>query len=159
MKGNFAEVPKNVAEQWLHRHWGQSPYEWLPSSEYKFSESKLKSSCLKRLYNRLHRRPDDWDAIERGMFICDRHPEQGTPAPIGWLANYMITNRTFPQPIILLDNTDGHLATALYVPTYAESFPNRYIVIEGHTRHEIGLYLHSVGEIDDILPAWIMHKS
>jgi hypothetical protein len=34
---NFPGVPENVGEQWLHRHWGRSPYRWLRLREYQYT--------------------------------------------------------------------------------------------------------------------------
>lgn len=36
---DFPNLPENVAEQWLHRHWGHSDYAWLPSQLYEFREA------------------------------------------------------------------------------------------------------------------------
>jgi len=34
---SFPAVPRNVARQWLHRHWGGSRFRWLPSHGAQFT--------------------------------------------------------------------------------------------------------------------------
>src|SRR5262245_37157167 len=36
-RDSFPTVPRNVARQWLHRHWGQSRFPWLPSHGTQFT--------------------------------------------------------------------------------------------------------------------------
>ena len=54
------------------------------------------------------------------------------------------------------DNRDGHLQKEY---EYADRVPAGIIVIEGHVRLNIGVYLHSVGQFALTFDAWLMRKN
>jgi hypothetical protein len=64
-------------------------------------------------------------------------------------------NRKFPQPIVILDNRDGHLQKEY---EDADRVPPGYILIEGHVRLNIGSYLQSIGAFGPTFEAWLMTK-
>lgn len=87
-------VPSNVAEHWIHRHWGHSPYEFLPLAQLRFEQQTW---TLKQLAD-----------IEFGwrwtfdLARLDRPHVRRTT-----LAQMMMAGGTWPQPIIVLDNVNG----------------------------------------------------
>jgi hypothetical protein len=67
----------------------------------------------------------------------------------------MMEHKKFPQPIVMLDNRDGHL-----VREYEGAWrvPSAYILIEGHLRLNIAVYLQSEGLFAPTSDAWLMTK-
>jgi hypothetical protein len=155
----FPNVPEKVAEQWLHRHWGQSEFGWLPSSSYEFSEKKYPLSILAEIRTTWSDfKNDNRPALDQGKFICGAHPTRQWPHGDIWLVKYMRDNRTFPVPIIVLDNHDGHLKRVKGAPNWAKVLPSALILIEGHTRLNVGLYLSSIDELNEPIELFIMKK-
>lgn len=108
----LSNVPKDVAHQWIHRHWGGSPYERMPILQMGFT---LETWPLARVLGvgagpRDYPRGDHIGSIPREF--DDR-----------WLARRMQRNRTWPRPIIVLDN-DPPSDSALHALQ----------LLEGHTR-------------------------
>jgi hypothetical protein len=133
----FPNVPENVARHWLHEHWSHSPYSYLRSANYRFEEVEW-TDLRPILTSWSDFMPNNAGAIAKGKELC-------TDRSFGSLyrtAQYMLDNRRFPEPIIVLDNRDGH-----HNADYPEEFalPSGYILIEGHSRFNIGLYLHVEG--------------
>jgi hypothetical protein len=67
----------------------------------------------------------------------------------------MLEHRKFPVPIIVLDNRDGH-----HNKEYPEEdrLPRAYVLMEGHTRFNTGVYLQSVGKLDEA-DVWLMTRT
>jgi hypothetical protein len=152
VKDEFPNVPEIVAKDWLHRHWRHSPFSWIPSRSYEFSIENYPAEELTNVLNRIFDfEPDGHRALEQGKYICGDHPERPWRlAPI-WLVQYMRTHGNFPSPIIILDNSDNHLVNTPEIPSYVHDHPQGLILAEGHTRHEIGLYLHSINQMNDFV--------
>ncbi|MBE7449200.1 MAG: hypothetical protein HS111_09970 [Kofleriaceae bacterium] len=108
----LANVPPDVAEQWIHRHWGHSSFEWLPIMDMAFTrETWLLARVLDvRAGDRAYPRPD-----HRGAVPLELHDN--------WLGRRVRADGTWPTPIIVLDNA-------------AEHYPMLHAVqlLEGHTR-------------------------
>ncbi len=150
VKHAFQNVPETVAENWLHRHWGQSPFSWIPSQSYAFSMEEFPSNNLPDVLNRMHDYEEgSQKALDQGKFICGDHPVRPWRHEPLWLVQYMRDHHSFPSPIIVLDNSDNHLATTAEISEVANGCPIGLILIEGHRRHQIGLYLHSISQLQD----------
>lgn len=65
---------------------------------------------------------------------------------------YMIEHGEFPVPIILLDNRDGHLSEL----DPLSIVPSGFVLIEGHRRFNIALYLHEIGRLRAFVQVWMM---
>ncbi|GHA88680.1 hypothetical protein GCM10009069_09600 [Algimonas arctica] len=142
---SFPNVPEEVAREWLHRHWGLSTFHWVPSEKYNFFREKIDSTELRKIRTSWSRfREDNTPALDQGKFICGDHPSRKWPFDKIWLEKFMRAEASFPSPIICLDNRNGHLARLQDVPAIDKSLPNEMILVEGHTRLNIGLYLQSI---------------
>lgn len=144
----FPNVPGEVAEQWLHRHWGHSPYRYLPSSRYAFEKQAFAPAQIAEIQSRFV----DWSyekAIAQGKHIngCDI-----------WLSRQFQQSKQMPIPMVLLDNRDGHLDELAEKPSY-EVLPHAIIVIEGHRRHALACYFHSRGDFVTKFDAWVMRPT
>ncbi|MEM1389999.1 MAG: hypothetical protein AAGG45_02880 [Pseudomonadota bacterium] len=152
-KEHFPNVPEIIAEDWLHRHWGQSPHSWLQSRNYDFLLEDLHRDHLPLILSGTSEfEPGGQKAMQHGMYLCGEHPEHQFPSEPLWLVRYMLKSQTFPTPITVLDNRDGHIGYSEYPLWVKNRIPTGLILIEGHKRHEIGLYLRSIGKLRSQLP-------
>jgi hypothetical protein len=152
-KEYFPSVPENAAHYWLYENWGVSPYDYLKSANYQFEAVAWPSTRLFELRSEWGEfDPTLGENIRAGDRICHNN-ELGE---IHRLAKYVMENKKFPQPIIILDNRDGHLQKEY---EYADRVPAGIILIEGHARLNIGVYLHSVGQFAPTFDAWLMRKN
>lgn len=155
--GNFPTVPENVARYWLHEHWSHSPYAFLQSANYTFRLADLPTDNLWQI----HSRWDDFSfdnrgCLDHGQHLIHQHRTRPPEVYFHKTAAYMVENRDFPAPIIVLDNRDGHLKAGQgVVPTY-EALPPSYILIEGHRRFNMALCLQREGSLNPTCKVWLM---
>lgn len=143
VKASFPNVPEQVAQYWLHEHWRNSPYAWLPSKQYKFVLVDWSSQELGLIKSRWC----DWAADNKE---CREHGEHLTEVLKYKTALYMSQHKDFPVPPIILDNRDGHLSEA------HPELPLDYLLIEGHRRFDVALYLASKGRFAQSTKLWLM---
>lgn len=142
---HFENVPENVAKHWLHRHWSHSPYSWLRSKNYKFNLTNWESKELGKIWSR-------WYKID--IEECVKHGEGLVNKLDFWLKNYMVEHHDYPEPIIVLDNRDNHLD----VDAPNHNFPASYLLIEGHLRFNISLYLQRTDRFTQNTKIWLMKR-
>lgn len=109
-------VPEDVADQWIHRHWRQSPYEYLPLEQLTFEEESWTVHEIDRVRFGTGCGP--------GPGSSDRLDDQmtrGIP-----LAKFMLSEHTWPRPILVLDNSHGLVHRGEQLA--------RWHLIEGHQR-------------------------
>lgn len=148
----FPTVPENAAQYWLHENWGVSPYDYLRSRNYAFTAVEWPSSRLSELLSEWDNfDPEHKDCVRSGRDLCHKHEFGHVHA----LATYIMENKKYPQPIVMLDNRDGHLQAEY---EYASRIPAGYILIEGHLRLNIGLYLQSRDLFGPTFNAWLMTR-
>lgn len=143
---NFPGVPECVARQWLYRHWNNSPYSWLPSQGAEFQLVEINGNQLMEIAAGAG---DTWK-IEETLAIGRRHIEKGQ----FWVASYMRVYRTWPKPVIVLDNKSGALHSGQgFIPSY-QPIVTGLNLIEGHRRYECAVFLHSTGRLKLPLTIW-----
>jgi hypothetical protein len=145
VKSSFPNVPEDVAEQWLHRHWGYSHYGFLTSSRYRFRQEKWNSHDLTNVRSGR----SEWDyqeTLKRGRHLWGEERE---------LVVWMRTHSNFPTPIIIMDNRQNAMDCELGRPA-GRYYPPDYIVVEGHTRHELALWMLEIGEFAPEVAIWMM---
>jgi hypothetical protein len=151
VKANFPSVPENVAQYWLHEHWSHSPYSFLPSKDYRFDLVSWPSQKLfeaRSTWNRFVE--DNAECVEHGHDLVE---EWHMPEPYRTVA-YMLEHHDFPAPLIILDNRDGHV-----VPEFEyQAIPSAYVLMEGHRRFNIALYLQTAGRLNPHVNVWLMTK-
>ncbi|WP_157784548.1 hypothetical protein [Sinorhizobium fredii] len=145
----FPNVPEEVARYWLHEHWGHSPYSYLKSLEYQFERQTWPSDELWLVRS-------TWNNYAADNAGCFRHGEHlienvGKRLPYRTPV-YMMEHGDFPTPIIVLDNRDGHLPATHGVPP-------AYLLIEGHRRFNMALYLQKKGRLAPTVTVWLMMKA
>lgn len=152
MHNEFPTMPEEVARYWLHEHWGHSPYGHLPSNQYKFERVEWQSSELGNIRSR-------WCNFDAANADCRAHGKRLdnlASEPYRYpTAIYMQQYRSFPTPIIVMDNRDAHL-TPPNVPDDSNAIPAGYILIEGHRRFNLALHLHDTGRLNATVPVWLM---
>jgi hypothetical protein len=102
----FPKVPEDVAAQWIHRHWDQSPYGALKSSDYKFELVSWPSNRLNEIRSRTNNfKLEGSAAATKGEFLVTKLALRTGY----WLGENMKKNSDFPNPIIVANNSDNHL--------------------------------------------------
>lgn len=149
---SFPDVPENVAEQWLHRHWGHSPYQWLCSKNYRFTLRDWDSGSLAKIRSGWCNWDND-DCVEHGKYLINVTLEKFDI----WLGKYMLKHGEYPEPIIVLDNTDNHLESEGHVP-YHRNIPKGLVLVEGHVRFNISLYLSQTKRFKPRCKLWLMER-
>ena len=148
----FPTVPEEVARHWLHEHWSHSPYSWLRSADYSFELVDWPADELALIRSR-------WCDFCENNADCLAHGKHLMQKPAGWryrTAVYMDEHSDFPTPIIVLDNRDAHLQEAGSNKPTSEDLPAAYVLIEGHRRFNMALYLHSIGRFNPTPMVWLM---
>jgi hypothetical protein len=111
VRQSLPNVPEDVAQQWIHRHWGQSPYEWLPLRSLVFSEETWP---LNRML----------DTVAGRVGHEERHwGNAPLEIPSSWLGNSVSRLGTWPVRVVVFDNSSAALP---------EFHPAQ--LLEGHTR-------------------------
>ncbi|MDF0499075.1 hypothetical protein P0R27_38165 [Bradyrhizobium yuanmingense] len=150
----FKTVPENVAQYWLHEHWGNSPYSYLRSANYQFELVTWKAEELFEILSTWNRfNPDHRDCVNHGHRLVDDW-EFNEPYRT---SAYMLEHGDFPAPIIVLDNRDGHINPEA-VEFANQVVPEGYVLMEGHRRFNIALYLHSTKRLKPEVRLWLMTK-
>ena len=133
-------VPPCVAENWLHRHWGLSPYYWLPLARLRFEKQRWANAKVLGIGEGLEPRWSPGWGEELGR--------QGSVHNQMWLGRYMLEHRTWPAPIIVLDNSAG------LVDPFGERLA-RFHLIEGHMRSAFHHHLATHGLARDEHEVWL----
>jgi hypothetical protein len=144
VKDAFPHVPDNVARYWLHEHWRYSPFDYLPSRNYRFEPQEWPSDRIIEILSRLSNfEPGSQQCLEHGHHLVENKQWDGKPYKT---AAYMLEHGEWPQPIVVLDNRDGHLLPEKMDKPFLGA-PVGYILIEGHRRFAIGLHLLKTGRM------------
>ena len=154
VRDHFPNVPENVARYWLHEHWSHSYYAYLRSKDYSFDLVSWPSEKLfevRSTWNRFE--ADNKACVEHGHYLVE---EWHLPEPYRTVA-YMLEHKDYPAPVIILDNRDGHINPATVQHAY-EVVPAAYVLMEGHRRFNIGLYLQTTGRLSPSVDVWLMTK-
>jgi len=139
----FPNVPEGVARYWLHEHWGGSTYGWLPSRQYRFALTNSKSDQLHWIRSRwCNFAQDNAECLNHGKYLVDLGRRT---------ARYMLDKHDFPAPPIVLDNRDDHLPER-------QKLPAGFLLIEGHRRFNISLYLQWMGQFVETSQIWLMER-
>ena len=93
---------------------------------------------------------DDWSGEG-----CFRHGEYLINECNFWLKTYMLEHSDFPEPIIVLDNRDDHIQRN-YDHWKSNKIPDAYVLMEGHLRFNLFLYLHNKGQFTTTAQIWLM---
>ena len=153
-KLHFRNVPDDVARHWLHQHWSHSPYAFLRSAEHKFTLVRWPSEKLLEVCSIwANFAPDNEACLAQGRYLVEEWPHK-EPYRI---AEYMLSHRDFPTPIIVLGNRDAHINRET-VEFEWNLIPEALVLIEGHRRFNIALYLQVTGRLKPEIDVWLMEK-
>lgn len=149
----FPNVPEEVAREWLHRHWRHSPFSFLRSADHTFRKVKLHGTDLVDIrWNFNNFAPDNGAAaLEHGQWLIEDHYKKWP----SWLSAYMLSERQFPTPPIIIDNTDRHVLDSLGPDFY----PGAMLLVEGHRRFAMGSYLATSGRMIEPMDFWLMEHA
>lgn len=120
-QARLPNVPACVAENWIHRHWDHSPFEWLPLDRLRFRSEQWSIADVLRI-----EAGPNWRALGGWVGLTDHHQQLHASS---WVWRDMQTRGTWPVPVIVLDNKDG-------LPNpFGHPLP-RWLLLEGHVRSE-----------------------
>ena len=140
----FPNWPECDLENWLYRHYTDAiqEYSWLKFESVKF---KLVNWDIDSIYNDISsykmKMIDDL-----GLQIYIREEKLRS-----WLQQYFHDNKTWPVPIIILDNREIQLSY------HGNSYGLPYHLIEGHLRlgYSRNIYRHEKEVLKETHPVWI----
>jgi hypothetical protein len=145
---SFPNIPVDVAREWLHRHWKHSPYSYLISRNYRFDPKQCPDlKAIRTLWSDFE--AENIGALEKGKELVNLKSDW-----MPYVPKYMLEHGKFPAPIIVLDNRDGHHNTEY---PDKDKLPSAYVLVEGHTRFNTGIYLQSVGKLSEA-DMWLMTR-
>lgn len=133
VKSQVPHLPRCVAESWVHRNWESSEYDWLPLQCLRFERHMWSVQQVLGVTEGVE--PDWARPWSQGLASGD-----WAHAPT-WLGRYMLENRTWPVPIIVLDNRAG------FSGPDGEPLA-RHHLLEGHMRYA---YFHHLVRSGDVL--------
>lgn len=114
-------IPPNLLAQWIYRHWRgfESNWSFIDLSRIEVLPAWLDLDIICRDINTRH-----MEVVERWseMLRSNRYVRRS------WLAEYMLTQGTWPEPIIVLAPDEGD-----HYPD-GTPMPRPYALLEGHHR-------------------------
>jgi hypothetical protein len=142
----FKNVPEEVAQYWIHEHWGHSPFNHLKSWEYSYERTAWPLDTLSSIRSRESGYNESNEACRlQGEFVLKNKSNK--------TAQFMLEHGHPPVALIVLDNRDGHLID----PNFDSIYPKEFLLIEGHTRFNISIALHFRKRLLS-LPVWLMYR-
>lgn len=138
-------MPRNVARQWIHRHWsGGSPYRSLSLSGLIWSLEELDTDCLLNTVSVVGDTAKSY--AEWGEFLLTEYLRNH------WcgVAGVMLRRGVWPAPIIVLDQRSAKLDQDVGLPLDGDM-----ILIEGNRRLAIARALRERGGLQGKLPVWL----
>lgn len=145
MHAEFPGVPRNVARQWIWRHWGQSEYAWIPSRRARFQLEIWPASDIPRIQVP-HTRPGEYE--DWGAHLVSLYKPK-----YKWrysLAGIMQRRGAWPAPPIVLDNRpiDDFVRTI--------ELPPGPVLVEGNRRLALARHLFRERRLKSQLPVWVI---
>lgn len=126
----------------------------LRSGDYHFELVTWKAERFFEILSTWNRyNPDQKETISHGHRLVD---DWEFKEPYRTSA-YMLEHGDFPAPIIVLDNRNGHINPNTVEFPY-QTLPVAYVLMEGHRRFNIALYLHTTQRLKPEAQLWLMTK-
>jgi hypothetical protein len=120
----LSAIPKSIVEDWIYRHWRDFNNHWIKLEPHKWTFQCLNFSNLEiRSIDHIGTWIPELDA--EGVEFVSEAPRSKTR-----LARYMLSNGTFPVPILVAKNA-GHV---MHPRSAREPMKDPYQLIEGHSR-------------------------
>jgi hypothetical protein len=144
----YPGVPSDLAEHWIHEHWGGSPFGGLVAVDFTYHEVTWSL--------------EEWDVVVSGWdnfsHVRSKSILKGKELvtrdrKFVPLAEYMAAHGKWPVRPVVLDNRAGAIAQH---PGDDGPLPSTFVLIEGHTRFNIAAYLMGRGELHEPLSLWLM---
>jgi hypothetical protein len=144
-RSSFLTVPRNVARQWLHRHWGQSAFGWLPSQGAQFTLEYWQPSEVVALQIWREGTPGyaDWGDQLLANAAQSKQYRYG-------VACIMNRRHRWPAPPIV-----WHRAAPLANEHYSQ-LPTGFVLVEGNRRIAMAKALARCGLLLPQLPVWVL---
>jgi hypothetical protein len=144
-QAHFPNVPRNVARQWIYRHWSQSRYRWLPTSGAVFTLERWQPQQITDI--KIHREGDPpYDQWGDHLLSLAQRPKGYRYRPSVVMAH----RHCWPAPPIVLD----HTAPLPFATD--DDFPGGYVLVEGNRRTAMAKALAKRGLLKPDLPVWVL---
>lgn len=122
----LAHLDSRLVEQWVHRHWGDTKFRFIPLETLKW---RLETWPTERVLSAVHLNEPNPPDPEHDFESFTELGPKATATARGW------NNGTWDYPIVVLETPFG-------ASTYGGDFPDaRFVLIEGHKRWH---YLHGL---------------
>jgi len=142
-QGSFPTVPRNVARQWLHRHWDRSRFGWLPSHGAQFTLECWQPADVAALQIWREGEPyADWG--DDLLAMAAKPPYRPR------LASIMNRRCRWPAPPIV-----WHRAAPIANEPVSD-LPMGFVLVEGNRRIAVAKALERRGLLSAQLPVWVL---
>jgi hypothetical protein len=145
LKNTLPNFPDDVIEQWTYRHFNDfvHDYWYLEYDKLVFSLVKWDLNQIMEIESKIMTTLDFW-----GDELYKSKTNFRTKT---WLGNFFITNKTWPKPIIVFDNTNKLIETNMF---------KQFILLEGHMRlaYMRGQIKHGIEQIENQHDIWLVEK-
>lgn len=127
-----------------------SPFGYIRSRDYRFNLVPWPSGDIGLIRS-------NWCKFDPSNSDCRKQGQYLETLTRYKTAIFMLEHRTFPSPIIVLDNRDGHW-TPPRVPDDWKALPQGLVLMEGHRRFNLALHLEATGRLNPTVPIWLMQR-
>jgi hypothetical protein len=145
VSGHFPSVPKNVAHQWIWRHWHYSEFSWLPTSGARFDLVSWRPEQIKeiKIFIEGNNNYEDWGDHLLSLATQPKNLRYK-------VAEIMSRRKRWPAPPIVLDNREPIKFTPW------EDLPNGFVLVEGNRRLAMAKALARKNQLARDLPVWLL---
>lgn len=145
VSGQFSSVPKNVARQWIWRHWHHSEFCWLPTTGARFDLVFWQPEEINgiKIWREGKNNYADWG--DHLLSLATR------PKNLRYdVAEIMWRRRRWPAPPIVLDNREP----VKFAPW--GDLPSGFVLVEGNRRLAMAKALARKDRLEHDLPVWLL---
>jgi hypothetical protein len=142
---HYPTVPKNVARQWIWRHWQQSDFCWLPTKGSRFELARWQPEEIEviKIWREGKNKYEDWGDY---LLSLATRPKNLRYA----VAEIMFRRRRWPAPPIVLDNRNS----IDFAPW--KDLPVGFVLVEGNRRTAMAKALARRNQLARDLLVWVL---
>jgi hypothetical protein len=142
---HFPTVPKNVARQWIWRHWHESDFCWLPTMGSRFELARWQPEEIEvvKIWREGSNKYEDWEDHLLSLATQPRNLRYG-------VAEIMFRRKRWPAPPIVLDNRNS----IGFAPW--KDLSVGFVLVEGNRRMAMAKALARRNQLARDLSVWVL---